>query len=251
MCLLKMPSETAAVSTSSRKATRLLKAKERREMSQTLGLGTVLRNFDGLYDTFQATIDRELDLQCFPDRMEFWHSIKGTAALKEVVKAGARKYMDLYTLHGKGRDKYSSLYRDWLNYQLVFTDNPDTVTKQLWEALVSCHTGVVSVDTRRVILCSILNGVQSWLQQKISVEIEAISDSGSSSDESIPVTGSYDVSLYRIGGWAMLSVIKDRKKKAEKCEGDIVKKQLILLQALTVKRKDKSSLVHNMTLAPA
>ena len=71
MCSPKMPSETAAVSTSSRKATRLLKAKERREMSQTLGLGTMLRNFDKLYDTFQATIDRELDLQCFPDRMEF------------------------------------------------------------------------------------------------------------------------------------------------------------------------------------
>ena len=62
-----------------------------------------------------------------------------------------------------------------------------------------------------------LNGVQFWLQQKISAEIEAISGSATSSDESIPVTGSDDVSLYRIGGWAILSVIKDRKKKIEKC----------------------------------
>ena len=74
-------------------------------------------------------------------------------------------------------------------------------------------------------MCSILNGVQSRLQQKISVEIETISGSATSSDESIPVTGSDDVSLYRIGGWAILSVIKDRKKKVEKCEGDVRKHQ--------------------------
>ena len=66
MCSLKTPIETAAVATSSRKATRLLKEGEK---EKTLGLGTELHNYGKLYDTVQARIDTGLELRCFPDRM--------------------------------------------------------------------------------------------------------------------------------------------------------------------------------------
>ena len=52
-----------------------------------LGFGTELHNFNELYDTVQARINTGLDLQCFPNGMAFWHSIKGTVAMKEILCA--------------------------------------------------------------------------------------------------------------------------------------------------------------------
>lgn len=150
-----------------RKKARMLKIKERKKISDTLN---TVNDAEALCKAVRSRIDAGLDLECFPDRQAFWCSIKGTAELEEVVKRAAGKYMELYRTHGKGRVKYSSLYRQ---YQLTFTDLSNDDTKQLWEALASCHQGDISDNTRRVLLCGILQGVQTWVQQKISVEIRS------------------------------------------------------------------------------
>ena len=69
--------------------------------------------------------------------------------------------------------------------------------------------------------------------KKISVENEAVSCECSSSADTQPTTstGSDDVALYCLGGWALLSVIKDCKKHIKKSTD---KKEVSFLQVLTV-----------------
>lgn len=151
--------------------------------------------------------------------------------------------MQLYRLHGKGRDKYSYLFCDWLQYQLTFTASEfqDDISQQLWDVPASCHEGDISDDTKRVILCSVLNEVKSQLQQIISAEIEVISEP--SSGVSILPTGSDDVSLYRLGGWALLSAIKYCKKELRKSPDSLeVQQELMLLQSLTASKEIKAGL---------
>lgn len=137
------------------------------------------------------------------------------------------------------------MYRDWLQYQLTFTDLSNDDTKQLWEALASCHQGDISNNTRRVLLCDILQGVQTWVQQKISVEIEAVSCKCSSSADTQPntSTGSDDVALYHLGVWALLSIIKEHKKHIKKSTDEIIQKEIAFLQSLTVLHEKKSDLL--------
>ena len=94
-------------------------------------------------------------------------------------------------------------------------------------------------------LCGILHGVQPWLQQKISVEIEAVSCECGSNANTQPTTskGSDDLALYRLGGWALLSIIKDRKKHIKKSTVEVVQREVSFLQSLTVSHERKSDLL--------
>ena len=67
-------------------------------------------------------------------------------------------------------------------------------------------------------LCGILHDVQTWLQQKITVEIKAVTCQCGSRADTQPTTstGSDNVALYRLGGWALLSIINDHKKHIKK-----------------------------------
>lgn len=99
----------------------------------------------------------------------------------------------------------------------------------------------VTLVMKRVILCSVLNEVQSQLQQIISTEIEVISEP--SSGVSILSTGSDDASLYRLGGWALLSAIKYSKKELRKSPDSLeVQQELMLLQSLTASKEVKAGL---------
>ena len=88
----------------------MLKLKERKKTSDMLNTVLQLNNAEALCKAVHSRTDAGLDLQCFPDRRAFWHSIKDTADLEDVVKTAACKYMELYRTHGKGRVKYSFLY---------------------------------------------------------------------------------------------------------------------------------------------
>lgn len=146
-----------------------MKATERR------GICAELKSLDlrSLLLEVEASIDKGLDLQCFPERKSFWDSIKGSEELHT-----SQKFVELYKLRAKGRDMYSYFYRDWLKYMLTFTTTEfeTDLNRKQWDALASHHQGDVSDDTKRVILCGVLHGVQSRLQQQIiSSEIERAS----------------------------------------------------------------------------
>ena len=222
-----------------KKKTRVLKATERR------GICAELKSLDlrALLLEVEASIDKGLDLQCFPERKSFWDSIKGSEELHTLTKTASHKFVELYKLRAKGRDKYSYFYRDWLKYMLTFTTTEfeTDLNRKQWDALASHHQGDVSDDTKRVILCGVLHGVQSRLQQIISSEIESIS--GPSCSTSMLPRGSDDVSLYRLGGWALLSAIKYRKKELKLSPGKLeLQQELMLLQLLTVSQEEKINL---------
>ena len=80
-------------------------------------------------------------------------------------------------------------------------------------------------------VCGLLHVVQTWLQQKFSVKREAVRCECGSSADTQPTTskGSDDVALYRLGGWASLSIIKDHKKHIKKSTGEIVQRDVSFL----------------------
>ena len=129
----------------------MLKVKKREKTSETLNTMLQLHDSKAFCKAVRSRIDTGLNLQCFPDSQAFWRSIKDTAELEDVVKTAPHKYMELYRTRGKCRDKYASLYRDWLHYQLthvLLLIIPTTTPKKLWQSLASCHQGDISYNFR-------------------------------------------------------------------------------------------------------
>ena len=83
----------------------MLKVNEHKEISEMLNIVLQLNDAKTLCKAVYSRIDTGLDLQCFPDRLVFWRSIKDTEELEDVVQTAACKYMELYRTHGKICDK--------------------------------------------------------------------------------------------------------------------------------------------------
>ena len=172
-------------------------------------------------------------MQCYPERKTFLDCIDETKELDGFIKSAANNLKSYnYRLHGKGRDKYSHFYYHWLQYQ----------TAVVADALTTCRHDDITDENKRVVLIGVLNEVHNHFQQRISAEIEAISNPRS--DTSAHPTGSDDVALYRLGGWALFSDIQKRKsrlKSPSRCKVG-TKQELDVLHLFTIPKADKAQL---------
>ena len=128
----------------------------------------------------------------------------------------------------------------WATCLTHTTEQPSPENHLLWQLLAQCHSQPVSADTRKVMLCEILHALQYTLQKEIAAELEASADT----QECATVSGSDDVALLRLGGWAILSSIKYRQKHIGQNLGNVVKygEELELLNALRLPNEDKTEL---------
>lgn len=122
---------------------RALKAEERKEIY------AILKSIDlqVLCEKISSKIDQGLDMQCCPERRTYLNSIKAdTREFHDFVKRAAVKFEELYCLHGKGRDKYSCFYYDWLQYQTAIVS----------DALGRFNHSGTTEDNRRTVLIGVL-----------------------------------------------------------------------------------------------
>ena len=96
-----------------KKNTRILKAQERAEIQEVNKATVVLH--------VQNTVANTLVFSLYPDRQALWESIQDTDGLKGFIYSAVDKYVSLYEVNSKGKDKYANLYLAWLDYIRGFT----------------------------------------------------------------------------------------------------------------------------------
>ena len=141
----------------------------------------------------EAAVSSAKHFECYPERGEFWESIKGTDALVQLIIAGTKQFRELYEKCGRASNKYTLFYKEWMVYMLTHTSQqPSEESSQLWTQLADCHSQPVSDDTRKVMLCEILHAVQNHLQKELVTELESSQDSASDTTTAV----SDDIALF-------------------------------------------------------
>ena len=179
--------------------------------------------------------------------------------MHNLISVAKAKFVQLYHFSGKGADKYSRFYCAWLEYMASYTIDSPSTEKEIWVNLTASCTPV-SEDTRRVIICDILQSLQNYLMGIIAKELEckstnedpleeAYDDESDSDDygstESISgdhgSTSSDDTALYRLGGWALLSAKRFRMNYIKQNKGKIndLMEEIQLLSELHLSKEAK------------
>ena len=134
--------KTATGSAKRKKApptTRLLNSEERKQLVNRVEKDEVLMHV-------QKIVPSHLVSDLFPERELYWKSLLPDK-LKSLVYTGVSKYLQLYEECGKGRDRNSTLYLKWLDYERSL------VCKSLQSVESGSEVDVgdvnVSEDTRR------------------------------------------------------------------------------------------------------
>jgi len=221
--------------------------KERKELMnnlESLDLATVCQEVE-------LMISKGIHFTVYPERKALWDTIKGSKALHDFISLGKAKFVQLYHSCGKGADKYSRFYYAWMQYMASYTNDKPSAEKELvWVNLIASYSLDVSEDTRRVMICDILQSLQNCLTAKIAKELECTStndtdgtanhdsDEYGSSDYS---STSDDTALYRIGGWALLSAKRFRMNYIKQKKGNVdeLMEEIQLLNELHLSKEAK------------
>lgn len=124
--------------------------------------------------------------------------------IQTLVYSAVSKYITLYQECGKGADKNTKLYLQWLQYERTL------VCKSLRDSDSIVDTdNRIDEDTKRTVVTLIMNEVFSGITQQMAKEIEHSSTMSTCTEEleATSTSPSDEVSIHRICGWALKSVI--------------------------------------------
>ena len=209
--------------------TRVLRKKERKALS------AVLKSLDrkSLCSKVVAKVGSGLHFTCYPERKKFWDCICTSDALRALISA-TDEFVRLYMAQTRG-NKYAKFLQAWLQYMNALSG--DRQASESCILLEKCCPQPVSQDTWRVVMCDILHTLQLQLQ---AVLVKELDDSQETNTEVSSVSVSDDTSLYRIGGWAIHSLLKQTSERVKHTEDvTTLKEELKLLESM--KLDDKTS----------
>ena len=185
----------------------------------------------------KKTVPNELVPSLYPDRLFFWESICESEESKQFLDQNIDRYLFLYKKHAKGKDKYASLYLDWLNVIRSFTcpSQQTMETKLEWSLVSGTYGGGLAEDGQVTVIASILHAVQDSIHAQMATLIEGLGKTDVQSD---------DTALYRVSGWALKSTIDHRKKDLKQGRGnpESIKMELAILNKLKCSKDTKASL---------
>ena len=198
---------------------KLLNADERRHLLNRIVKEDVLAYV-------QKVVPSRLFSQLFPARAAFWKCLLPDK-IQTLVYSAVSKYITLYQECGKGADKNTELYLKWLQYErtLVCKSLRDT------DSIVDADESI-DEDTKRTVVTLIMNEVFSGVTQQMAKEIEHPSSTSTYTEEleAVGTSPSDEVSLHRICGWALKSVIDkvSQQSKRQPMEPECVEMLRIL-----------------------
>ena len=212
-------------------------------MKERKSLVSKLQNLDkkSVCTRVEEAVSKHQYLSCFPEQQAFWATIRGSDCLRALVSEATDQFSRLYLANGRGKSKYAHFFRAWMQYMLAYTgDQPNEKESNLWSDLAKLHPDAISENTRRVIVCDILHTLQDVLQRELIIELDTTRAQSSLE----PARGSDDTALYRIGGWALFSATKLRKKhlRENKENTNTLNEELSILKALSISHTEKETL---------
>ena len=174
----------------------------------------------------QKVVPSRLFSQLFPARAAFWKCLLPDK-IQTLVYSTVSKYVTFYQECGKGADKNTELYLKWLQYERILVCKSLRDTDSIVDADES-----IDEDTKRTVVTLIMNEVFSGVTQQMAKEIEH-SSSTTTCTEELEVVGtspSDEVSLHRICGWSLKSVIDkvSQQSKRQPMEPECVEMLRIL-----------------------
>jgi len=228
-----------AASDNSEEKSRLLRVDDRKKLSNSLDS----LDLPSLCQEVESIVSKGMHLTIFPDRKALWDTVKGSDALSRLITAAKKEFVLLYNKCGKGANKQARFLHAWMQYMLSHTrSSPSAENQMLWKDLITSYPHEVSEDTRRIIVCEVLQTVQCCLTSKIAADLESLSTK-SLEDGHASSSSSDDTALSRIGGWAILSALKFWMKCVKQQRGNInqIKEEITLLKELRIPDKEKDS----------
>ena len=159
---------------------------------------------------------------------------------KGFVYSAVDKYVSLYEVNSKGKDKYANLYLAWLDYNVIrcFTCwTKQTLASLASLALLFGNNSTALPETKRTIVAAILHATQEGIQSQMAAKIEQLEVAPCVSE-----VHADDTALYRISGWALKSCIDNVRKKLKLSNTDTHVQQLDLLLLLQRPNSTKDSL---------
>ena len=158
-------------------------------------------------------------LEEFPERKAVWTKCCDCSKeLTAFINAAFEQYTKVFESCFKGKDKYSRLQLDWIEFTRCIQFDPSNSKAgeagQCWQSLIACTESSPSDRTILVLLSSVCRAVFHFCQHAIVHIKEGAGDDSGEEDE-VPDDALQDArftndeaSLYRLGGFALNAVLK-------------------------------------------
>ena len=182
---------------------------------------TELRGID--VDEFRGDVIQQMDteyhIQFFKERLQLWGYIKtaNVAGLDSLLSTLLLNFVELYTKHSKGKDKYTKLLLSWYAYMQEYTAKDSEKGKVAWSELIVHWSDPDSIaeSTKSCLMSSLLNGSLNEMMKRVECCLSNSPEHDATSW--FPLAEGYkaddEVSLYRLAGFALFSCIRFRRRK--------------------------------------
>lgn len=124
----------------------MLRIKETGELVQSL------TTLDGgeIFESVKSSVDSGLHLTCYPEWREFWDLFEALKCFVSIAIVG-RVLTSIHSSTSSG----CTTCKQFLHPMILGIH----VKVVLWNSVVSCHPGSVSMDTNTVLLCDVLHAI--------------------------------------------------------------------------------------------
>ncbi len=160
-----------------------------------------------------AKISSSLHITAIPERAALWQYCTGPgkAELCRFIDELVGKYTQLYQTYAKGANKYTRFYLAWYGLADRYCSYATTLeSKSWWETFRG--SSAVTDDTRNTLVTTLLHVTFNVLQHKAAGAIEGMSNPAPSQGQ----VEEDEVSLLRLGGWALFSAKSYRERALKK-----------------------------------
>ena len=194
----------------------------------------------------------------FEDRLRVWEYITITSAnvekLDSLLCVLLEVFVEKYRQNFKGKDRHERLLLNWYEYMQLYTTKESEVGATAWNQLTKGwgDTEGISDQTQSSLMSSLLMESLNELLKRVEC---CLSDEEAS--EWLPSAEGYqpddETSLYRLGGFALFSAIRFRRKKlmwrrklgvSKEAAQKYRTEHLLLQQMKDVEKSDLPSAVH-------
>ena len=161
-----------------------------------------------------ARVNIEYHIQFFKERQEVWmHITRNTSGLNSFISTQLVDFVNMYKKNSKGKDKYMHLLLDWYKHTQEYVAPGARSGEITWRMLVSVDVTGFDETTRSCVLLSLMMG----LFHEMLSRVECYKRESTTADSFLPSAAGYElddeVSLYRLGGFALFSSIQYRERK--------------------------------------
>ncbi len=187
-----------------------------------------------------------LHMQIITERNEFWEYCKQRGELAGFLDHLLEEYVQLYEKNDRGSDRYARFFLAWHSLAEKYCSYriAGTTTQNWWDKLAHDHTATVSDDTRNTVVTTLLYSTFNCMQHEVTRVLESLNVTDRVTDT---IQADDDVSLMRLGGWALFSAKKYReralkhetKTKLTASKLQVYQKEIKVLESVVMSNKSE------------